>query len=197
MSSPPPPPPWFSVPRLPNRHLSGESTSGRLRKSRCFSRQHCLVIFFLRTLPARGRATGTGPATPQRSALLGVNKAINFQVQGVCNVFFRQESPFLLGNNKVGNNFWKVTNNELYSTIFLPLAGGAPSGTCASGFGVCCVFILGCGGMTNENCTFIVQAASTAIDNPCTYTICPCGSNICRIRLDFNVSVPVQHSRNF
>ncbi len=111
--------------------------------------------------------------------------------------FFGKWARFYLEITKLAISFWKVTNNELYSTFFLPLAGGAPSGTCASGFGVCCVFILGCGGMTNENCTFIVQAASTAIDNPCTYTICPCGSNICRIRLDFNVSVPVQPSRNF
>ncbi len=42
--------------------------------------------------------------------------------------------------------------------------------------------------MTNENCTFLVQSASsTGINNPCTYTICPCSTSICRIRLDFNV----------
>ncbi len=69
------------------------------------------------------------------------------------------------------------------------MVGGSASGDCASGFGVCCIFILGCGGMTSENCTFIVQSSSTSVDNPCTYTICPCSSNICRIRLDFNVSI--------
>ncbi len=66
-------------------------------------------------------------------------------------------------------------------------AGGSSSGDCASGFGVCCIFILGCGGMSSENCTFIVQSTSTSVNNPCTYTICPCSTNICRIRLDFNV----------
>ncbi len=74
------PPPWSSVPRLPNRHLSGESTSAVCANPDAFRASIVRLIFFLRTLPARDRATGTGRATPQRSALLGVNKAINFQV---------------------------------------------------------------------------------------------------------------------
>lgn len=40
--------------------------------------------------------------------------------------------------------------------------------------------------MTSENCTYLVQAAtSTPAADPCTFTICKCSSNICRIRLDF------------
>ncbi|TRY62048.1 hypothetical protein TCAL_13257, partial [Tigriopus californicus] len=45
---------------------------------------------------------------------------------------------------------------------------------------------LACGGTTSENCTYLVQAStSTPTADPCTFTICKCSSNICRIRLDF------------
>ncbi|TRY61834.1 hypothetical protein TCAL_13320 [Tigriopus californicus] len=43
---------------------------------------------------------------------------------------------------------------------------------------------LGCGGTSSENCTYLQQSGSS---NPCTFTICKCSSNICRIRLDFVV----------
>ena len=33
-----------------------------------------------------------------------------------------------------------------------------------------------------------VQASVTTLASPCTYTVCPCSSNICRIRYDFTVS---------
>ena len=97
--------------------------------------------------------------------------------------------------------------------------GGASDGSCASGFGVCCVckylkacpcpFIhilswfyprciigsyhyclsvaLACGASASENQTYLVQASVTTLTNPCKYTICPCGTNICRIRFDFTV----------
>ena len=47
---------------------------------------------------------------------------------------------------------------------------------------------LGCGGTSSENCTYLVQGSSSSITSPCTYTICKCSSNICRIRFDFQVS---------
>ena len=48
---------------------------------------------------------------------------------------------------------------------------------------------LSCGGMTNENCTYLMQEpiTSTPEVEPCIFTICKCASNICRIRFDFNV----------
>ena len=99
--------------------------------------------------------------------------------------------------------------------------GGASDGSCASGFGVCCVckylkarpcpFIhispifyprciigwynyylsvaLACGASASENQTYLVQASVTTLTNPCKYTICPCGTNICRIRFDFTVRI--------
>ena len=54
-----------------------------------------------------------------------------------------------------------------------------------------CAFLLptvslSCGGTTSENNTYIVQAATTSAPaSPCTYKVCPCSSDICRIRYDF------------
>ena len=99
--------------------------------------------------------------------------------------------------------------------------GGASDGSCASGFGVCCVckhlkacscpltqilyrfypksiigsyhyclsVALACGASASENQTYLVQASVTTLTNPCKYTICPCGTNICRIRFDFTVRI--------
>ena len=47
---------------------------------------------------------------------------------------------------------------------------------------------LSCGGSASENQTYLVQSSVTTLTNPCSYTICPCGANICRIRFDFTVS---------
>ncbi|CAB4062080.1 unnamed protein product [Lepeophtheirus salmonis] len=63
------------------------------------------------------------------------------------------------------------------------LAGGVQSGTCASGYGVCCSFSLNCGGMNSENCTYLVN--NNPSPGACTYTICKKSNWVCRIRLDF------------
>ncbi|XP_059099340.1 uncharacterized protein LOC131893360 [Tigriopus californicus] len=64
--------------------------------------------------------------------------------------------------------------------------GGTSAGTCAQGFGVCCTFTVACGATTSQNCTYLVQEATTNPPaNPCTFTICKQSSDICRIRLDF------------
>ena len=86
---------------------------------------------------------------------------------------------------------------------------GVQDGSCASGFGVCCVcknflrlfwkwnwfiiifflVVVSCGAQINDNCSYIVQSSfTTGVSNPCTYTICPAGNNICRIRYDFTVN---------
>ena len=41
---------------------------------------------------------------------------------------------------------------------------------------------------TSDNVSYLVQSVSTSVGSPCTFTICPCNTNICRIRYDFNVS---------
>ena len=46
---------------------------------------------------------------------------------------------------------------------------------------------LACGGSASQNQTYLVQSSVTSLTSPCSYTICPCSSNICRIRFDFTV----------
>merc|ERR1711963_80372 len=63
--------------------------------------------------------------------------------------------------------------------------GGTNEGSCASGFGVCCVLKLSCGQTTSQNNSYLVQSSVTTLTSPCTYKVCPCSSDICRIRYDF------------
>ena len=63
------------------------------------------------------------------------------------------------------------------------------------------VVTLGCGDSAAENNTYIEQSSTTSLStNPCKYNICPCQSNICRIRYDFSTfeiaSAPTQTIAN-
>ncbi len=42
---------------------------------------------------------------------------------------------------------------------------------------------IGCGGTSSQNCTYF--DSNNVMSGACTATICPCGNNICQIRLDF------------
>ena len=53
----------------------------------------------------------------------------------------------------------------------------------------CLTVALACGGSASENQTYLVQSSVTTLTSPCTYTICPCSANICRIRFDFTVRI--------
>ncbi|CAB4054062.1 unnamed protein product [Lepeophtheirus salmonis] len=80
-------------------------------------------------------------------------------------------------------------NGTCYTADECETRGGTASGSCASGYGVCCVITLSCGGTSSDNCTYIEQSSFTSTSslnsNPCTYTICKNSNMICRIRLDF------------
>ena len=78
-------------------------------------------------------------------------------------------------------------NGTCYTPQECETKNGIASGSCASGFGVCCLFTLECGQMSSENNTFIRQNDINSDLNSCAYTICKSSSNICRFRLDFNV----------
>merc|ERR1711971_1387592 len=80
-------------------------------------------------------------------------------------------------------------NGTCYTAEECSSKGGASDGSCASGFGVCCIFTLACGGSASENQTYLIQAAVTSLTSPCKYTICPVATNICRIRFDFTTMV--------
>jgi len=61
---------------------------------------------------------------------------------------------------------------------------GQNAGSCAQGFGVCCVFVATCGASLAENCTYFTSNGGESA-GACTLEICPCSSGICQMRLDF------------
>jgi len=81
-------------------------------------------------------------------------------------------------------------NGTCYTAEECSSKGGTNEGSCASGFGVCCVISLSCGGSATTNNSYIVQSSTTTSPaTPCTYDICPCSTDICRIRYDFTTMV--------
>jgi hypothetical protein len=102
-------------------------------------------------------------------------------------------------------------NGTCYTAEECDNKGGTSSGSCADGYGVCCISMypnvaksllfchmililfpyavtMKCGATASENCTYIVQESTTTPDRFCSYKLCKSGPNICRIRLDFTVS---------
>jgi len=80
-----------------------------------------------------------------------------------------------------------IRNGTCYTAAECTSRGGVVSGdACSSGYGVCCVFDLACGGSSSDNNSYIVQASVTTLGTNCKYTICPTHSSIKRIRFDFN-----------
>lgn len=77
-------------------------------------------------------------------------------------------------------------NGTCFTSAECDNAGGTESGSCADGFGVCCIVLLTNGQTTSLNQSYIVQASSTSLTaGQMQYTICPCSSEVCRIRFDF------------
>merc|ERR1719192_396241 len=82
-------------------------------------------------------------------------------------------------------------NGTCYTAEECASRDGVASGSCAEGYGVCCIITVSCGGSTSENCTYLSQAASTTpntdsddLNQQCSYSICPRTSTVNRIRLD-------------
>ena len=75
-------------------------------------------------------------------------------------------------------------NGTCYTATECTSLGGTSSGTCASGFGVCCVFSLACGGSTSANTSYaIINSFNTATDtDPCIYKFCKNNDDVCKLR---------------
>merc|ERR1719288_227261 len=82
-------------------------------------------------------------------------------------------------------------NGTCYTSSECSSLGGTASGTCASSFGVCCVFSIACGGSSSANNSYaIISSYSTSSDSdPCTYTFCKTNSDVCKLRIDFDTMV--------
>jgi len=78
-------------------------------------------------------------------------------------------------------------NGTCYTTEECSNKGGTNDGSCASGYGVCCTFSLSCGSTIAENNTYWESGGSEV--GSCGVTICPCSTNICKLRLDFDTFV--------
>jgi len=97
-------------------------------------------------------------------------------------------------NNDVCN-----TGNNMNGTCFTAEEcadrNGQASGSCADGYGVCCVITLTCGATTRDNCTYMSQemnndpATDSDTSQSCTYHICPISSTVRRIRLELDTFV--------
>lgn len=82
-------------------------------------------------------------------------------------------------------------NGTCFTEAECETAGGKKDGTCADGFGVCCVTKLTNGQTTSLNQSYIVQTSSDlsstgGIGSTGRYqfTICPCSHDVCRIKFD-------------
>merc|ERR1719495_702953 len=80
-------------------------------------------------------------------------------------------------------------NGSCYTASECAAKGGSSSGSCASSFGVCCVFEKSCGGGSiSENCTYFTSAALNK-GGSCGLTICKSDADVCQLRLDFETFV--------
>jgi len=85
-------------------------------------------------------------------------------------------------SSSVGRNGTCYTANECQAK------GGSTGGTCASGFGVCCVFERSCGAAISENNTYFTSSSLSA-GSSCSLKVCKCSTTVCQLRLDFETFI--------
>ncbi|XP_018013361.1 uncharacterized protein LOC108670404 [Hyalella azteca] len=81
-----------------------------------------------------------------------------------------------------------VTTGVCQAASSCPQLGGTASGTCAGGFGVCCLFTQTCGETTTRNGSSFINPSSPSSDTTvsnCVTTVQLLDNNICQLRLDF------------
>jgi len=87
-------------------------------------------------------------------------------------------------------------NGTCYTSEECENRDGVASGSCADGFGVCCIITLSCGETSAENNTYFEQESTTSPStSPCRYKICPVSKSICRIKFDlttFEIASPMR-----
>jgi len=91
--------------------------------------------------------------------------------------------------NTVCDSSTSGLNGTCYTKSECTTKGGTASGSCASSFGVCCVFEVTCGNtVLAENNTYFTSSGISKGSN-CKMTVCKCSSDICQLRLDFETFV--------
>lgn len=76
-------------------------------------------------------------------------------------------------------------NGTCYTSQECSNKGGTSSGSCADGFGVCCIFaISSCGMSSSENLTYWSNP-TTVSTGSCSLDVIPVSDDICSLRIDF------------
>ena len=93
-------------------------------------------------------------------------------------------------NDECTSSSSSTTNGTCYTSSECGSRGGAASGSCAAGFGVCCVISsTTCDSTISTNTTYIrnpgYPSTYTATAGTCKYTIGKVSDDICQLRLDF------------
>ncbi len=87
------------------------------------------------------------------------------------------------------NDPCNTTNTQLgtcYTNEECSSIGGSASGSCASGYGVCCqVVVRTTNSRSSENNTY-VESENVVSAGQYRYSICPADSNVCQLRLQFD-----------
>lgn len=81
-------------------------------------------------------------------------------------------------------------NGTCYTSSECGDKGGSSKGSCASGFGVCCIFVINDATTTSitQNDTYVQNPAyptAYAETNSLSYTVSKCNDKVCYLRLDF------------
>ncbi|XP_059086854.1 uncharacterized protein LOC131883404 [Tigriopus californicus] len=124
-----------------------------------------LILISLTLMNLNG-ILANAPKNPREKRLFSVFNVVQFQ----------NEACQTLNNNQLGVCY---TGEECLKRQ------GTVSGHCASGFGVCCLFQVGCNMEVSENCTYFSSSIGRVGSGFCNAKVCPCSSDICQIRLDF------------
>ncbi|KAF0294713.1 hypothetical protein FJT64_007638 [Amphibalanus amphitrite] len=77
------------------------------------------------------------------------------------------------------------TNGTCYLADECTRNGGRAMGTCARGYGVCCVFSAGCGEVISRNSTIFRGPGNQTAPFNCRLTVGKVNENICQLRLAF------------
>lgn len=75
-------------------------------------------------------------------------------------------------------------NGTCFTSAECSSIGGSASGSCADGFGVCCIVTITSGQSASTNNSYL-SLSSDITSGSHKYTVCPCSDDICRIKFDF------------
>ena len=78
------------------------------------------------------------------------------------------------------------TNGTCYLADECTRNGGRAAGSCAKGYGVCCVFSAGCGEVITRNSTIFRGPGNQTSPFNCRLTVNKLNNNICQLRLGFD-----------